>query len=139
LLPTPSLSVVQFGEFELDEARFELRRRGVAVAVQPKVLRMLLHLVAQRERAVGNSELFAVLWPGEHVGVASIKRAIIGARRALGEAGDSQLSIRTVRGFGYQFVGAVVRRGGALGYPLCTRALAESAPARFEWSACASF
>lgn len=96
--------LIRFADFELDEARFELRRAGSAVALQPKVLRMLLHLVAQRARAVSTTELFSVLWPGERVGLASIKRAVIGVRRALGEAGDSQHSVRTVRGFGYQFV-----------------------------------
>jgi len=94
----------RFADFELDEARFELRRAGHAVAVQPKVLRMLLLLVAERERAVSTDELFGTLWPGERVGMASIRRAVIGVRRALDEPGDSQHSVRTVRGFGYQFV-----------------------------------
>jgi len=97
-------TVFVFGDFALDQARFELRRSDCPVAVQPKVVRMLLHLVTQRDRVVGNEELFRVVWPGERVGVASITRAVIGVRRALGEAGDSQHSVRTVRGFGYQFV-----------------------------------
>lgn len=92
-----------FGEFELDEARFELRRLGVVVVVQPKALRLLLHLIVHRERAVAADELFAELWPDERVSTASIKRAVLGARRALGERGESQRSIRTVRGYGYQF------------------------------------
>ncbi|MDB4985788.1 MAG: serine/threonine protein kinase, partial [Myxococcaceae bacterium] len=113
-----------FGAFELDEARFELCFHGTAVAVQPKVLKMLLHLVAHRDRTVGADELFRVLWPEERVGVASIKRAVIGARRALGESGDSQASVRTVRGFGYQF-SAEVRVAASVGVPL---AVVESAP-----------
>jgi DNA-binding winged helix-turn-helix (wHTH) protein len=98
------LELYRFSDFELDEARFELRRAGHAVTVQPKVLRMLLHLVAERERAVTTQELFHVLWPGERVGTTSIRRAVFGVRRALGEHADSQCSVRTVRGFGYQFV-----------------------------------
>ena len=98
------VELYRFADFELDGARFELRRAGRPVAVQPKVLRMLLLLVAARERAVSTDELFRVLWPGERVGMASIRRAVIGVRRALGEPGDSQHSVRTVRGFGYQFV-----------------------------------
>ncbi|MEY4512766.1 MAG: hypothetical protein RLZZ450_4888 [Pseudomonadota bacterium] len=96
-----------FGTFELDEARFALCQLGTVVAVQPKVLKMLLHLVRHRDRVVGTEELFRVLWPEEHVGMASIKRAVIGVRRALGEPGDSQASVRTVRGFGYQFAAQV--------------------------------
>ncbi|HKP64323.1 MAG TPA: AAA family ATPase [Polyangiales bacterium] len=93
-----------FGDFELDEARFELRRSGAPEDVQPKVMRLLLHLASHSERAVGNEELLRVLWPDETVGHGSIKRAVRGARRVLGDDGDSQASIRTVRGFGYQFV-----------------------------------
>jgi DNA-binding winged helix-turn-helix (wHTH) protein len=65
---------------------------------------LLLVLVTERQRAVSTEELFSVLWPGERVGTGSIRRAVLGLRRALGEHGDSQQSVRTVRGFGYQFV-----------------------------------
>jgi predicted ATPase len=98
-------SVFRFGPFELDEARFELRRDGERLSVQPKVLKLLLHLVLQRERVVSADELLRVLWPKETVSAASIKRAVAGARKALGEDGPSAL--RTVRGLGYQFVLAV--------------------------------
>src|ERR1700759_3124054 len=93
----------KFADFELDGARFELRRAGHAVTMQPKVLRMLLLLVQQRERVVDTDELFRTLWPGERVGTSSIRRAVRGLRQALGESAESQHSVRTVRGFGYQF------------------------------------
>jgi predicted ATPase/DNA-binding winged helix-turn-helix (wHTH) protein len=94
--------ILAFGDFELDEARFELRRHGVSVAVQPKALRLLFLLVQNRHRAVSDGELMETLWPAEKVEHASIKRAVMGARIALGDRGQS--SIRTVRGHGYQFV-----------------------------------
>lgn len=100
-------SVLAFEDFELDELRFELRHRGQPVRVQPKVLRLLLYLAQHRERCVAAQELLDALWPAERVTTASIKRAIGGARRALGEDASSQASIRTVRGRGYQFVRAV--------------------------------
>ncbi|HMJ16050.1 MAG TPA: AAA family ATPase, partial [Polyangiaceae bacterium] len=93
-----------FHDFELDEARFELRRSGRRVAVQPKVLKLLLHLVAHRNRSVPVPELLLTLWPGESVGAASIKRAVQGARGALGESGARASGIRNVRGHGYRFV-----------------------------------
>jgi DNA-binding winged helix-turn-helix (wHTH) protein len=93
----------RFADFELDEARFELRRAGCAVTVQPKVLRLLLLLVVERERVVSTDELFSALWPGERVGMTSIRRAVRGLRLALGQMGESQDTVRTVRGFGYQF------------------------------------
>jgi DNA-binding winged helix-turn-helix (wHTH) protein len=98
------LELCRFADFELDGARFELRRGGCAVVLQPKVLRMLMLLIAERERVVSTDELFSALWPGERVGMASIRRAVRGVRQALGESAESQHSVRTVRGFGYQFV-----------------------------------
>jgi DNA-binding winged helix-turn-helix (wHTH) protein len=93
-----------FGEFELDPLRFELRRRGQRVHLQPKVLRLLFHLVEQRERSVSSDELLQVLWPGEVVTLASVRRAVAGARRGLGENADCQSSIQTVRNHGYRFL-----------------------------------
>lgn len=95
---------IAIGEFVLDDLRFELRRGEDRVRVQPKVLHLLLHLAAASERAVSHDELLEVLWPDERVTPASVKRAIRGARQALGDDGDSQSSIRTVRGRGYQLV-----------------------------------
>jgi uncharacterized glyoxalase superfamily protein PhnB/DNA-binding winged helix-turn-helix (wHTH) protein len=99
--------IYRFEGFELDAARFELRRDHACVDVQPKVLRLLLHLVEHRSRAVATEELLRVLWPDTRVGGGSLKRAVLGARQALGERGEGQTCIRTVRGFGYQFVGAI--------------------------------
>lgn len=93
-----------FGDYELDEARFELRHGGAKVSIQPKALRLLLYLVRHRERVATSDELLGVLWRGETVGRGSLKRAVRGVRRALGDSGESQASIRTVRGLGYQFV-----------------------------------
>jgi eukaryotic-like serine/threonine-protein kinase len=101
------MPIFAFGEFELDEARFELRRAGVPLEIQPKILRLLSLLLTQRQRAVHGDELLRVLWPGETVARGSVKRAVHGARRALGDSSESSSVIRTVRGHGYQFVGTV--------------------------------
>lgn len=93
-----------FEDFELDSSRFELRRRGTRVSLQPKVLRLLLYLVEHRQRSVSNQELLKELWPGAAVTPASIRRAVAGARRALGERGGCASSIQTVRDYGYRFL-----------------------------------
>lgn len=96
--------IYRFGEFELDTLKFEMRRSGSTAHTQPKVLRVLIHLAANHERSVSAHELLETLWPREAVTAASVKRAVAGARRALGEDGGSQQTIRTVRGHGYRFV-----------------------------------
>lgn len=93
-----------FADFQLDLATVELRRAGERVHLQPKVFKLLMHLVENRHRSVTNEELLAVLWPNERVSPASITTAVRSARIALGDAGTSQAAIRTVRGHGYRFV-----------------------------------
>lgn len=105
--------VFGFGGVELDVGCLELRRGGQRVEVQPKVMRLLVHLVVNRHRVVSTEELQSTLWPEVSVGAGSLKRAILGARQVLGEQGDSPSSIRTLRGLGYQFVSPVeVRASG---------------------------
>jgi DNA-binding winged helix-turn-helix (wHTH) protein len=100
----PGGVIFVFGNHQLDHGRFELRRDGTRVLAQPKALRLLFYLVAHRARAVPSDELLAQLWRGESVTRGSLKRAVLSARRALGEAGERLSSIRTVRGHGYHFV-----------------------------------
>ncbi|MDB4988827.1 MAG: adenylate/guanylate cyclase [Myxococcaceae bacterium] len=101
----------RFGEFELDARRFELRRQGQRVPVQPKVLKLLIYLVTERTRALSIEELMREVWPHENVTDASLRRAVRGARRALGDGEDTEAYVRTVRGRGYQFVQAVEEEG----------------------------
>ena len=97
-------TLFKFDDFELDATCFELRRGPSRVQIQPKQLRLLLYLILHRERTVPSDELFRVLWPTVTVCRGSLKRAVRGARRALGDDGESQARIRTVRGYGYRFV-----------------------------------
>lgn len=103
--------VFAFDEFELDVARFELRRSGQSVEIQPKVLRLLQYLIVHRERAVQADELLRELWPETTVGAGSLRRAVLGARLALGDRTESNPVIRTVRGLGYQFARSVTPLG----------------------------
>ena len=97
----------RFGAFELNSRTFELRHGGESVAVQPKVLKLLVYLVENRDRVVPSTEIRAALWPDTTVSPASLKRAVCAARHVLGENASSQSSIRTLRGQGYRFVVAV--------------------------------
>jgi DNA-binding winged helix-turn-helix (wHTH) protein/tetratricopeptide (TPR) repeat protein len=100
-------STLAFSEFELDTARHELRRQGALQIVQPKVVSLLIYLAQHQGRTVPVAELLQNVWPEETVTASSVKRAICGARRALGEGANSQHSIRTIRGLGYRFVQTV--------------------------------
>ncbi|HVW23730.1 MAG TPA: AAA family ATPase [Polyangiaceae bacterium] len=97
----------RFGDFELDEKCWELKRAGRVVEVPPKVMETISFLVRHRERVVQKEELFAELWPGVSVTEASLMKSIRIARQILGDDGDAQRVIKTVRGRGYRFVAEV--------------------------------
>lgn len=97
----------RFDGFVLDTQRYELRHDDDVVRVEPQVFDVLTQLVTHRERCVTKEELFDAVWGGRFVGEAALTSRIKAARRALGDDGESQRYIRTVRGRGYQFVGTV--------------------------------
>ena len=104
---TPADGVWQFDGFVLDSQRYELRRDGDVVHVEPQVFDVLIQLVSNHRRFVTKEELFDSVWGGRFVGEAALTSRIKAARRALGDDGESQRYIRTVRGRGYQFVGTI--------------------------------
>ncbi len=98
--------VYRFGSFELDGDRYELRRSGEPLKLQPKVLDALLLLVRERHRVVLRRELLELVWGDVAVSEASVTRVIVEARRALGDQGHG--TIVTVRSRGFRFTGKVV-------------------------------
>lgn len=96
-----------FEDFSLDGERRELSRNGAAVAVEPKVLDLLRHIVANRDRVVSREELIAAIWQGRIVSESAIATCINAARSALEDSGDQQRLIRTFPRRGVRFMGAV--------------------------------
>ena len=93
-----------FGDCILDADRRELRLSGERVTTQPKVFDLLLYLIRNRSRAVDKDELQDAIWPRNIVTETALTRAIMKARRAVGDDADRQAVIRTVHGHGYRFV-----------------------------------
>jgi DNA-binding winged helix-turn-helix (wHTH) protein len=93
-----------FNGFRLSAAARALHRDGEPVALPPRAFACLLLLVGQRERAVGREELVRALWRHGAASDVQLGQLILQCRRALGDDGQSQKVIRTVAGFGYQWV-----------------------------------
>jgi pimeloyl-ACP methyl ester carboxylesterase/DNA-binding winged helix-turn-helix (wHTH) protein len=106
--PSTSTGVWRFGNFVLDTQRYELRSGGEVIRVEPQVFDVLTQLVSNADRFVSKEELFDSVWGGRFVSEAALTSRIKAARRALGDDGESQRFIRTVRGRGYQFVGILI-------------------------------
>jgi TolB-like protein/class 3 adenylate cyclase/Tfp pilus assembly protein PilF len=102
-----SSNVIRFGDFELDVALFELRRGGKHVAIEPQVFNLLVYLARNRDRTVTKDEIFGEIWGGRAVSEAALSSQIKAARRALGDNGSSQHTIRTVHGRGFRFLAPV--------------------------------
>jgi len=100
-------SVVRFEDCELDLGRYELRRRGTRIPVEPQVFDVLSLLVQHRSRLVPKEELLDEIWGDRFVSESTLTSRIKAARQATGDDGDTQRVIRTVRGRGYMFVAPV--------------------------------
>jgi len=94
-----------FDNFELDDARAELRRDGVRVPVEPQVFELIRLLVAARHRVVTREEIFEVVWDNRIVSDAALSSRIRDARKAIGDDGTQQRLIRTIQRRGLRFVG----------------------------------
>ena len=97
----------RFNEFELDQARHELRLQGKTVPLQPRVLSLLFYLVERADRVVSKIELIDEVWEHAIVVEAVLTRAISVLRATLGDADRDRRLIVTVPGIGYRFAAPV--------------------------------
>jgi DNA-binding winged helix-turn-helix (wHTH) protein len=110
--------IFAFGGFELDEERYELRRAGVPIKLEPKAFRVLAYLIQHRDRVVTRDELRQQFWPGEFVTDSALAHCIVKSRQAVDDGGITQQVIKTVLGHGYRCIAAIVTRQSPLpSYP----------------------
>jgi TolB-like protein/DNA-binding winged helix-turn-helix (wHTH) protein len=101
-----SLASRKFGEFELDCARFELRRNGRALKIERIPMELLILLAEKDGHVVSRQEIIERLW-GNDVFVDTehgINTAIRKVRQALRDDPEQPRFVQTVTGKGYRFV-----------------------------------
>ncbi|HEX4424685.1 MAG TPA: winged helix-turn-helix domain-containing protein [Terriglobales bacterium] len=99
----------KFGEFELDAARFELRRDGRVLKLERIPMELLILLAEKDGHVVTRQEIIERLW-GKDVFVDTehgINTAIRKIRAALREDAERPRFLQTVLGKGYRLTGAV--------------------------------
>jgi DNA-binding winged helix-turn-helix (wHTH) protein len=96
-----------FDGYVLDGVRRELWRGTQPVAIEPQVFDLLLYLVQNPNRVIGHDELLQAVWQGRIVSDSAITNRLFGARRAIGDSGETQRLIRTVPRRGVCFIGEV--------------------------------
>jgi TolB-like protein len=91
------------GRFAIDTARFELRRDGRRVPLEPRAFDLLLLLARNSRRTVTKDEIFGTIWSDRIVSDAALSSQIKAIRQALGDDGTAQHTIATVHGRGFRF------------------------------------
>lgn len=101
-----------FADRELDDRTRELCGPGGPVPVEPRIFDTLLYLIRARDRVVSKDELVREVWGAEHVSDSAVTRAIMEARRAVGDNASRGRVIKTFYGRGYRFVAPVTEEDG---------------------------
>lgn len=90
----------------VDAKRNTISLNGNAQAIEPKVMQLLLVLVAHNGNVVSQEYLFEKVWPHSVFSPGSIRRAIAILRKALGTEGAKNV-ITTIPKIGYELNGEI--------------------------------
>jgi TolB-like protein/Tfp pilus assembly protein PilF len=100
------MSLIRFGDFELDEQTFELHKRGVPVRIQQQPARVLALLLSHKGRMVSRDQIRNTVW-GQDTFVdfeQGLNFCIRQIRVALDDQAEKPLFIETLPRLGYRFV-----------------------------------
>lgn len=95
--------VYQFADIEIDTQRYEVRRGGELIPVEPLVFDLLVHFASHPDQLFGYDELIGKVWAGRCVADSTVASAIKNARKVLGDSENTQSYIKTVHGRGFLF------------------------------------
>ncbi|GAA3924873.1 winged helix-turn-helix domain-containing protein [Luteimonas lutimaris] len=97
----------RFGEYVLDLPKHELLHRGDVVALPARVFECLCCLIEHRDRAVSRDELVQAVFARSNVSDAQLAQVVLRSRRAVGDDGQEQHTIRTVPRYGFRWLAEV--------------------------------
>lgn len=97
----------RFGPFTVDAGSYRLLRGDDVIPLSPKIIDLLLYLVARQSALVPKDELFTALWPDVAVTDNALTQAVSELRQALGDDPSKPTYIQTVARRGYRFIAPV--------------------------------
>ncbi|SMF15723.1 TolB amino-terminal domain-containing protein [Alteromonadaceae bacterium Bs31] len=109
--------IYTFNSIEVNTSNFTLLVKGSPSPVEPQVFDLIVYLIKHRDRLNTRQQIFDDLWTDRVVSDATLSNHIKAARALLGDDGERQAIIKTVRGRGYQFIASVKESGTALTQP----------------------
>ena len=101
------MPLIRFGEFELDEQTFELRRNDSSIRIQHQPARVLAYLLNHQGALVTRKQIQNAIW-GEDTFVdfeQSLNFCIRQIRITLNDQAEKPLFIETLPRLGYRFIG----------------------------------
>lgn len=101
----------RFGPFTVDSNAYRLLKNDTPLQVSPKVIDLLLHLVARPSVLVSKDDLFKALWPDVAVTDNALTQAVSELRQALGDDPSNPKYVQTVARRGYRFIAPVEAAG----------------------------
>jgi DNA-binding winged helix-turn-helix (wHTH) protein len=97
----------RFGPYTLDPAAYRLLRDAEVIQLSPKIIDLLLYLVARQPALVSKEDLFKALWPDVAVTDNALTQAVSELRQALGDDSSKPVYVQTVARRGYRFIAPV--------------------------------
>ena len=79
--------VYKFDTYELDVERFELRKDGTPLPIEPQVFSLLELLVSNCGKMISKDAILDHVWQGRIVSEAALSSRIRSARQAIGDSG----------------------------------------------------
>ena len=76
--------IYRFGDCELDDQRYELRRGGVPCHLEPQVFDVLALLIGSHDRMIAKDELLERVWGDKFISEAALNSRLMAARKAIG-------------------------------------------------------
>jgi len=115
--PASTSKLVQFGVFELDLQKAELRKQGLRVRLQEQSLKVLQVLLEHPDQIVSREQLRSHIWPANTFVEfdQGLYSAMARLRDALGDSSESPRFIETVARRGYRFIAPVTVAGAESG------------------------
>jgi len=107
----------RLGSWRVDPHKNVIERKDHRVRVEPKAMRVLVHLAERAGDDVAREEILRAVWDGSPVKAEVLTNAIWELRKALGDDSREPDFIQTVSGKGYRLVAPVdwrARKSGAV-------------------------
>ena len=125
----PAAHAFRLGCWRVEPGLGRISTETTERVVEPKVMEVLVHLVARQGEVVSSDELIAIVWAGRPMGDNPVHRCVSILRRALGDDAHKPRYIGTIPKRGYRVVAAVEAVAGAAPW---SDMQARPAPARID-------